>query len=135
MSFQYSGGLLKYKNPKIRLALGFSGLSSFEEQRKIKIRLRCLRWDSKKQNTQRFVGFFQFLGIGYIGFGFCFLGFEYTGFGFRLLDVGYMGLAFGFWMLNIQISVHGFWIYGFDFQFLGFGYMAFSYWALDRFSL
>ncbi|CAB4407118.1 unnamed protein product [Rhizophagus irregularis] len=42
----------------------------------------------------RYMDFFRFLGVGYIGFDFWFLGFGYKDFGFRLLGVGYMGFVF-----------------------------------------
>ncbi|CAB4410326.1 unnamed protein product [Rhizophagus irregularis] len=74
----------------------------------------------------RYMDFFRFLGVGYIGFDFWFLGFEYKDFGFRLLGVGYMGFVFrllgvGYTGFDFQFS--GFRYVGFDFR-LGFGYMG-----------
>ncbi|CAB4407985.1 unnamed protein product [Rhizophagus irregularis] len=66
----------------------------------------------------RYMDFFRFLGVGYIGFDFWFLGFEYKDFGFRLLGVGYMGFVFR--LLGVGYT-------GFDFQFSGFRYVGFDF--------
>ncbi|CAB4445833.1 unnamed protein product [Rhizophagus irregularis] len=71
----------------------------------------------------RYMDFFRFLGVGYIGFDFWFLGFEYKDFGFRLLGVGYMGFVFR--LLGVGYT-------GFDFQFSGFRYVVSTFgWVLD----
>ncbi|PKY55338.1 hypothetical protein RhiirA4_474705, partial [Rhizophagus irregularis] len=95
----------------------FGRLSSSEKQRKIKIRLGCLEWDSEEQNTQRFVS--SVLGRWIYRFGLRFLGVEYTGFGFWLLDVEYI-ICFDFRFLDFGYV-------GFDFRFLGFGYIGFDF--------
>ncbi|CAB4415762.1 unnamed protein product [Rhizophagus irregularis] len=81
---------------RIRSALGFSWLLSSEEQRKIKIHLGCLRWDSEEQNTQRFIYRFRlsFLGLWI--------------YGFRLSVIG-------LWIYGFRLSVIGLWI-GFHFE-------------------
>ncbi|CAB4444504.1 unnamed protein product [Rhizophagus irregularis] len=83
------------------------------------------------------------LGFGYMEFGFRFrlsLGFRYMDF-FRFLGVGYIGFDFGSWALNIRISAFDYWaldiwvssfdywalIYGFRLSFSGFRYVGFDF--------